>query len=204
MCDRIAIITRGELRVSGTQEQLKRQFGTGFTVQLTVTDPNYDVENFLTENIDKNAAVKTRTGRVCDCHVPGEVELARLFMALFEADTAGHLQDWLVSETTLEDLFIRVVGQHEEQVKQVSRSASPLRTCQIDEPPSSPKKKPPKKVVNPKSFKARLGSCAVRIIRILLMSYFEVLYIGEMFWGVRYDELELSLWSSGVFSPLLL
>ena len=116
LCDRIAIITRGELRVSGTQEQLKRQFGTGFTVQLTVADPSYDVEGFLAEKIDKNAAVKTRTGRVCNCHVPKEVELARLFRALCEADAAGQLQDWLVSETTLEDVFIRVVRQHEEQL----------------------------------------------------------------------------------------
>ena len=115
LCNRIAIISRGELRVSGTQEELKRQFGTGFTVTLTVTDPNYDVEALLTEKIDKDAAVKTRTGRVCSCHVPKEVELARLFRALCDADAAGHLQDWLVSETTLEDVFIRVVQQHEEQ-----------------------------------------------------------------------------------------
>jgi hypothetical protein len=27
----------------------------------------------------------------------------------------GHLQDWLVSETTLEDVFVRVVAAHEHE-----------------------------------------------------------------------------------------
>ena len=109
LCSRIAIMAHGQLRVAGTQEQLKRQFGTGLTVQLTVASPTFSVGAFLSRHVHVDAAVKTQTGRVCNCHVPSDVDMATLFRALCTADADGHVQDWLVSETTLEDVFVRVV-----------------------------------------------------------------------------------------------
>ena len=82
--------------MSGTQEELKARFGTGFTVQLTLANPShdtnlsgFDVEVFLKDNVHRGAGVKTQTGRVCSCHIPADADLAKLFRALCEADQGG-------------------------------------------------------------------------------------------------------------------
>eukprot|EP00035_Acanthoeca_spectabilis_P039938 m.66067 g.66067 ORF g.66067 m.66067 type:complete len:1472 (+) comp9798_c0_seq2:173-4588(+) len=116
LCNRIAILTHGKLQVYGTQDELKREYGTGYTVQLSVVDEGFDVRRFLAEEIDPGAAVRTSTGKVFNCHVPAEVNLSRLFQALSVADTNGTLREWLVAETSLEDVFVRIVASSDDEI----------------------------------------------------------------------------------------
>lgn len=124
LCNRIAIMTKGRLRVDGKQDELKQRFGTGFTVSLTITKSNFDVDGFLKNRVHADAHVASRTGRVCNCHIPMEVSLAKLFRALIDSSGKGDIQDWLVSETKLEDVFIRVVQKHENEEEQENTSVA--------------------------------------------------------------------------------
>lgn len=121
LCNRIAILTHGCLQVTGTQDELKRQYGTGYTVQFSVaTDTVVDVRQFLIDQIHKDATIKTSTGNVYSCHVPIDAKLGELFRNLSMADRNGLLQEWLVAETSLEDVFVRIVVASDDELSHIT------------------------------------------------------------------------------------
>jgi len=111
LCDRIAIMARGTLRVVGTQQRLKDRFGNGYTLVLTVLD-NHDEEvlEFIQANIHKGAHIEFRSGKTMRITLPDEgLRLDRVFRSLqSKAAISSGITQWLLNQSSLEDVFINV------------------------------------------------------------------------------------------------
>jgi hypothetical protein len=56
--------------------------------------------------------------------VPIDAKLGELFRNLSMADRNGLLQEWLVAETSLEDVFVRIVVASDDELSHITDAAA--------------------------------------------------------------------------------
>jgi len=136
LCSRIAIMAKGKLRAVGTQLHLKRRFGDGYHLSLTLSVPpgiastaqgvtylesvSQMVHQFVTTHVHPQAKFVNRVSASVTYLLPREgVDVANIFSVL-EAAKAQHIypdgnigpaliSEYGISQASLEDVFIRVV-----------------------------------------------------------------------------------------------
>jgi ABC-2 type transport system ATP-binding protein len=105
LCDRVAIIDKGRVLVSGTPEQLKRDADAGTVVTLALASPDaVRAEDLLA--LDGVTAVESVPGGFRLRTDDGQRSLARIVPAA----VAGGIHDVAVREPTLETVFINLTG----------------------------------------------------------------------------------------------
>ncbi|KNE54506.1 hypothetical protein AMAG_00477 [Allomyces macrogynus ATCC 38327] len=113
LCQRIGIMAKGTLRCIGTQLRLKELYGAGFKLTF-ITKPEYmevasaQVMKLLPPNatvIDSFATSKTIE------FLPGEGDIARCFDSLQTHAAEWHIDDWGLSQTSLEEVFLRLISE---------------------------------------------------------------------------------------------
>ncbi|KAF9303979.1 hypothetical protein BGZ74_002645 [Mortierella antarctica] len=132
LSDRIAIMTAGRLRCIGTSLHLKDLYGTGFRLDLTSKSGQLEqacqsVQNSVLKGlsfrrIDKftnsttfefeiEARAKDTGDQDADAVGQGHnsTNLARIFHYLSQPGLFPAIEDWGISQTTLEDVFIKIV-----------------------------------------------------------------------------------------------
>jgi ABC-2 type transport system ATP-binding protein len=105
LCDRVAIVDKGKVLVSGTPEQLKRDSGAGTVVTLTLAHPGKVPAETL-RAVDGVTAVEDIEGGYRLRTDDGQRSLARIVPAA----VAGEIKDITVREPTLETVFITLTG----------------------------------------------------------------------------------------------
>ena len=116
LCNRIAIISRGELRVVGTQQHLKNKFGSGYLLQLNLvkssTDAQQSAMDFVRRRLHPNATLGIRQAKTLHIHLPrdGNLDLQRIFAALYspECTSEGGVNQFLLSQSSLEEVFVEL------------------------------------------------------------------------------------------------
>jgi len=115
LCNRIGIMTRGELRVLGTQQRLKNEYGSGFTMQISLARNSREDANaamqFLKTNVDKGAVLVNRHGKTLRVQLPSkDLNLTQTFREMYskEAKILGSISEWLLNQSSLEDVFINI------------------------------------------------------------------------------------------------
>lgn len=117
LCNQVVVMVGGKLRCIGNIQHLKSRFGMGYTVELKTTDPELskELEAFATGPL---------CGIVTECHetwyklkIPQDaLGLAKIFRTIENHREALQLQDYSVSQTTLEQIFLHSArNQKEEQ-----------------------------------------------------------------------------------------
>jgi len=113
LCNRIAIIANGQLKVVGTQQHLKNEFGSGYHLQLNLIKSNRRNQtkamNFVTENLHPHAVLASKQAKTLHVNLPRDnLDLQRVFAALYspEASTEGCINQFLLSQSSLEDVFV--------------------------------------------------------------------------------------------------
>ena len=114
LCSRIAIMARGRLKVVATQQRLKDRFGSGFLLQVNlIRNATQDEEaaiEFVRRRVHPDAKVAVRQARTLRINMPRHADLRVIFSALYspEAATEGRISQLLLSQSSLEDVFIAV------------------------------------------------------------------------------------------------
>merc|ERR1712195_16166 len=108
LCDKVVVMVKGQFRCLGSVQHLKSRFGQGYTVEMKTADLSMadELEKFATEELQ--ATVEERMDGWVKCSVPLHViELARVFGIIEERKDALQINDYSVSQTTLEQIFVR-------------------------------------------------------------------------------------------------
>lgn len=116
LADKIAILAIGRLRAIGTSQRLKKRFGAGYHIQVVTDSSQIDT---VKTTISKIAPTASLTTSETTGNLSYNVEAARLdaLQKIFqyletESEDKGRteplIQDWSISQTTLEEVFVRL------------------------------------------------------------------------------------------------
>ncbi|KAG0358872.1 hypothetical protein BG005_001686 [Podila minutissima] len=122
LSDRIAIMTSGQLRCIGTSLHLKELYGSGFRLSVTskpgrLQEACQSIEekvlgSRLFKRTDKftNATVfDFDIGQASNEAGVSKGELSSIFKSLSQKEQFPDVEDWGISQTTLEDVFVKIV-----------------------------------------------------------------------------------------------
>ena len=108
LCSRLSIMVNGQMKCLGSIQHLKNTYGDGYTlfvIMKSVSDNN-SVQEFLEQKIPtcvlSDSRYKTLTFEVRE--IPEG--LAYLFKVLEEMQTSFHVDDYSVSQNTLDNVSI--------------------------------------------------------------------------------------------------
>ena len=114
LCNRIAILKRGELQVLGTQQYLKDKFGSGYLLQLNLIQSSHQNQrhayNFVKRRIHPYAVLGIKQVKTLHIHLPRDIDLQQTFTALYspECSREGGINQFLLSQSSLEDVFVEL------------------------------------------------------------------------------------------------
>lgn len=112
LCNRIAIIADGKLRVVSTQQHLKDKYGVGYVLQLNLVQSSEEyiakAMTFVKQHLHPEAVLDIKQAKTLHIHLPKDINLDKVFAALYspERSTEGCINQFLLSQSSLEDVFI--------------------------------------------------------------------------------------------------
>ncbi|KAL8576510.1 hypothetical protein ACOMHN_003068 [Nucella lapillus] len=109
LCGRLAIMVNGTFKCIGSIQHLKNRFGDGYTIILRVggeNPPMEGVQAFLVQRFSQ-AVLREHHHNMLQYQLPSQgLSLAQLFSAMEEAKAQYGVEDYSVSQTTLDQVFI--------------------------------------------------------------------------------------------------
>ncbi len=123
LCDRIAIVANGKLVVVGTQQHLKNRFGDGYVLQLNLVHNSPEqlarAIDFVQTRLHPDARLASRQIKTLQFNLPRTINREQVFKALYseERTTKGCINQFLLSQSSLEDVFI-ALGDGRETIQQ--------------------------------------------------------------------------------------
>ncbi|XP_039258702.2 phospholipid-transporting ATPase ABCA1-like isoform X1 [Styela clava] len=109
LCTRLAIMVNGKFQCIGTPQHLKNKYGKGYTVSVRVGGEESDLNKVLSFLLDgfPGAVLKERHHNMIVLQLPLEVvKLAEVFKLIETNKTNLHIEDYSVSQTTLDEVFV--------------------------------------------------------------------------------------------------
>lgn len=113
LCQRIGIMSQGTLRCLGSSARLKSLYANSFRLSFAVNSEAAlesgcaFVESILPTGWTKEESYATQATYA----FPKEgVRVGEVFEAIEEGKTAAGIAEWGVGETTLEEVFVRIIG----------------------------------------------------------------------------------------------
>ena len=147
LCSRISIMVGGRLRCMGSAQQLRARYGQGFTISMKLKrnnqqDPEYEKRiAHAISSLFPSAVVTDRHETLLTYRVPDPRLLwSKLFEGMEQLARQFNLEDYTVSDTTLEQIFI---GFARNSVRRLSSSPSLAAATPLLPPPSAASDQPP-------------------------------------------------------------
>ncbi|XP_053906261.1 phospholipid-transporting ATPase ABCA7 isoform X3 [Cuculus canorus] len=107
LCTRMAIMVNGRFRCLGSIQHLKNRFGDGYTVVVRVGGPGPAPLENLMELHFPGIVLKERHRGLLQFQVPSHAgSLASIFSVLAAHREPCHIEDYSVSQTTLDQVFV--------------------------------------------------------------------------------------------------
>ncbi|GBM80125.1 ATP-binding cassette sub-family A member 3 [Araneus ventricosus] len=113
LCNRLAIMVNGRFRCLGSIQHLKSKYGQGYTVIIKMKredQDNQDRVNSIKTHVQSNlpgANLKDDHQGMLQYHVVNpSVTLSRLFKFMSHMKVQFELEDYLISDTSLEQIFL--------------------------------------------------------------------------------------------------
>ena len=127
LCDRIAIMAGGELQCVGRSWQLKRRFGKGYTATITSMNKTEahakKIEQLMKEvfvqDVEEGEEAPASSCQLLEDAIGGvskfeisrsDVVLSKVFEKLNSAMEEYEISDWGITETTLEEVFLKLAA----------------------------------------------------------------------------------------------
>ncbi|KAI3847033.1 hypothetical protein MKW92_041540 [Papaver armeniacum] len=110
LCDRLGIFVDGSLQCVGNPKELKRRYGGSYVFTMTTSSNNDEVEvENLVRRLSPNANKIYNMSGTQKYELPKEeVRIADVFAAVENAKRKFTINAWGLTDTTLEDVFIKV------------------------------------------------------------------------------------------------
>ncbi|KAF2070624.1 hypothetical protein CYY_008063 [Polysphondylium violaceum] len=111
LSDRLGIFVSGALRCIGTTSELKSRYGNGYKIMISIEQGHEEpAHQFMMKLLPKATVLNSLAG-ITNYEVPKEgVELSSIFNALESNREAIRLKDWGISNSTLEEVFLKVTS----------------------------------------------------------------------------------------------
>ncbi|GFW78833.1 ATP-binding cassette sub-family A member 17 [Trichonephila clavipes] len=113
LCNRLAIMVNGRFRCLGSIQQLKSKYGQGYTVIIKMKREHQDSQeamNTIKAHVQSNltgANLKDDHQGMLQYHVVNpSTTLSRLFKFMTNMKNQFDLEDYLISDTSLEQIFL--------------------------------------------------------------------------------------------------
>lgn len=122
LCSRLAIMVNGRFKCLGSIQHLKNRFGDGYTFSIRLKGPNYDrskqmVEKYIRRNLPE-AVLKEHHYNMLQYGIGVEqVMVGDIFKTMEEMEKDLDIEDYSVSQNTLDNVFINFVKQQVEIVE---------------------------------------------------------------------------------------
>ncbi|RIA88469.1 hypothetical protein C1645_826331 [Glomus cerebriforme] len=113
LCNRIGIMAKGTLRCIGPQLRLKEVYGRGFKLNFSCKPKNVEKATRYIESLLPLFAKKldSFTTNVSYEFEPQPGLIARLFEEIEQHKKENGIDDWGLSQTSLEEVFLRIIGE---------------------------------------------------------------------------------------------
>ncbi|XP_024139098.1 phospholipid-transporting ATPase ABCA1 isoform X1 [Oryzias melastigma] len=109
LCTRMAIMVNGRFRCLGSVQHLKNRFGDGYTIILRVTGPDPDllpVMKFIESELS-GSTLKEKHRNMLQYQLPSSLtSLAHIFSILAKNKDTLQIEDYSVTQTTLDQVFV--------------------------------------------------------------------------------------------------
>ncbi|XP_053558600.1 phospholipid-transporting ATPase ABCA1 isoform X2 [Bombina bombina] len=109
LCTRMAIMVNGRFRCLGSVQHLKNRFGDGYTIVVRIGGTNPDmkpVEEFFSHAFPGSVLKEKHRGMLQYQLCSSQSSLARIFSILSKNKNRLHIEDYSVSQTTLDQVFV--------------------------------------------------------------------------------------------------
>jgi ABC-type multidrug transport system ATPase subunit len=111
LCNRLAIVSKGQLKVIASQQRLKDTYGSGYLLQLNLakSTPEHQeiVTQFVRNHLHPDATLQTKQAKTLHFNLPRDIQLERVFEALYSHDTRPDtVNQFLLSQSSLEEVFL--------------------------------------------------------------------------------------------------
>ncbi|CAN8201484.1 unnamed protein product [Coccothraustes coccothraustes] len=107
LCTRMAIMVNGRFRCLGSVQHLKNRFGDGYTVVVRAGGPGPAAVQTLLQQHFPGIVLREQHGGLLQYHLPARVtSLATIFSLLAAHRGPCHIEDYSVSQTTLDQVFM--------------------------------------------------------------------------------------------------
>lgn len=122
LCRRIGIMVKGQLRALGTNQRLKSKFGNGYEVTIKLKTHNWltskgALSAFLL-NIFPSTEIVAENGGLMTYRISkSEMSIGVIFKELEANKVQLSIEDYSVSQPTLEQVFIKIVKDHETRLE---------------------------------------------------------------------------------------
>ncbi|XP_076150268.1 phospholipid-transporting ATPase ABCA1a isoform X1 [Alosa pseudoharengus] len=136
LCTRMAIMVNGRFRCLGSVQHLKNRFGDGYTIILRVAGPNPDLGTVM-EFIERElpgSTLKEKHRNMLQYQLSSSLtSLARIFSLLSNHKAALRIEDYSVSQTTLDQVFVNFAKDQsdEDHSKDISKKDAVVDLSQL-------------------------------------------------------------------------
>lgn len=116
LCDRIGIVSRGQLKCIGTALHLKNKFGQGFRLSINFDESNREKAMACVQQILPEAKLHVEFAGNIQYEIPKQyVKVSKVFKEMEQNKEKFGIKDWALSQTSLEDVFLNIVRRDEEE-----------------------------------------------------------------------------------------
>ncbi|GJD05687.1 ABC transporter A family member 8 [Galdieria sulphuraria] len=113
LCDRTGIMANGSLKCIGSPEELKIRLGKGFRLNISCPRKRIQsVRSFIEEQYPEAFLDHSLAGSII-FWLPRNISIASVFELMEKVKDELSIQDWGISQSTLEDVFISVTRDEE-------------------------------------------------------------------------------------------
>lgn len=138
LCDRIGIMANGELQCLGVSSNLKMRFGVGYMFTLTTdtqaSTSQDEIHSFVTGMFPTAKLLQDPIGGKYKYEVVREeVVLWKVFGTMGDAKAKYNIVDWGITETTLEEVFLKLAKLSHKDLREVKRTLSDLARFGFDD-----------------------------------------------------------------------
>jgi len=115
LCSRIAIVTRGKLACIGNQQFLKNKFGKGYSLSVTCKPgiSEHMVHQHLSELLPDLQLDQTYPGQLSYLIENQNFNIGHVFSVMRENKEPLGIQDYSLSQTSLEEVFLKILEMDE-------------------------------------------------------------------------------------------
>ena len=120
LCTRLAIMVNGRFRCLGSAQHLKSKFGEGYTVTLRVgrnDECKAAAQSFIDDAFAGEASLKEVHLNQMEYQIGSKIRISSIFSELEKSKNFGIVSDYSVTQTTLDQVFIRFARNQKDQLK---------------------------------------------------------------------------------------